>query len=181
MLYEFLPDLVAGELPNLPAYLSSRTKSTIQTKNITKGEINDTENGGIVSGKLWEQENLFKRLYKSSATECEVQVHYIDIPKVYCLGQGVCEDFFSALGESEQLEIFDVTTVKKMIDFNWPSIQKVIVWKQVLPFTFQLFLFLLYGDYLIDIKAGEEFFTLKQFVKAINSLIALYFLHSEGS
>jgi len=100
MLYEFLPALVEGELPNLPAYLTSRTKSTFQTKEITKGDINDDENGGIVSGKLWEQENLFKRLYRNSATEVEVKVHYIDIPQVYCLGQPVCEEFFSALGET---------------------------------------------------------------------------------
>lgn len=48
-----------------------------------------------------------------------IRVEFVDIPKVYHYDDDLCDNFFGALADTDQLEIFQRKAIQKLIEFNY--------------------------------------------------------------
>lgn len=73
-----------------------------------------------------------------------MKIEYLDLYQIQSLTSKTTEDFFDALGETENLEYFKLKSITKLIDYKWPLYKKYIVLKLFIPFLFYQFFYMLY-------------------------------------
>lgn len=113
LLSRVLPQIFEAELPNLPDYIKSRMFSTNQIEKITKATIQELESKGTIPSYLLDSNENIQKLYKSTAKDVQVKLQFIDFTDVHRFDLELCENYFNALGESDQLEIFELEPIKR--------------------------------------------------------------------
>lgn len=67
--------------------------------------------------------------------ERPVKIEFIDVPRVYNPNDELCNDFYSALAETDNYELFGKKAIQKLIEFNYPIVKKYTIYKLFLPFN----------------------------------------------
>lgn len=117
-------------------------QQTLQIKNIEKATVQEEVNSSCsVAIHLWDSLENQAKLYFSGPKDKEVVLNYIDVPYVHCLSHPASEAFFKALGECEDLSIFELDLIKKQILFVFSLVRKNIVWMILAPYIYYLVIF----------------------------------------
>lgn len=75
-----------------------------------------------------------------------MKLQFIDLNDVHRFDLELCENYFNALGESDQLDIFELEPIKRQIDFMWPLSESTIIWKLFGPYVVMLLVYQIYYD-----------------------------------
>lgn len=67
--------------------------------------------------------------------ETRIKCEFLDLPGVYHQNDGEFHEVFEKLAETEMIEFFDLRSVQKIVDFNYPLVREFIVKKLFLPFV----------------------------------------------
>eukprot|EP00347_Sterkiella_histriomuscorum_P009906 403339425 len=182
-IYDLIPYFISRQLPSLSDYLESRVMQTCAMKSITKGNIPD-DMEEISTQQLWfDHLELKKRMKDDNNQDDEVEmpimVEIIDIPKIYHLQDKLSDEFYDQLARTDQYEVFEDPTIRKMIEFNYPLVKKWTIIKLFVPFMcFQGLLFF-YLNFIFE-QSKNDFARIADFpCQIILSLFSMYFLRNE--
>lgn len=64
----------------------------------------------------------------------DVIVEVLDVPSLHSYSEKASTDFYNALAESEDLQLFGNRSIKAIIDFKWPLAQLFTVYYLFGPF-----------------------------------------------
>lgn len=127
---DVLPQLIEVKLPSLLEYLDKRMLKTEQLEDIDRGCIrpySSTVNVSMISSTPWEdpvdlKERIFSQTLdeKQKIFETEVQLRFIDLPDYHNLASPHCIRFFKALSKTSNIAIFELNSIRLLIEFLWP-------------------------------------------------------------
>lgn len=100
----------------------------------TRESINeDSRTPSIMVTDLWTHENDVERaLFDRTKAASEVELYYIDLAELHEFGE-VSREFFDALANADNLDIFELEVVQRIIMFKWPIVKKSYVVNNFLP------------------------------------------------
>ncbi|CDW75916.1 UNKNOWN [Stylonychia lemnae] len=174
---DLLPYIIDKQIPSFIEYLSSRFQQTEVLKSLKKGCLDEGHNG-IFQKNIWFNHISFKEKITAKENDERVEqpitVHFIDMPYLYHLNEGLTDEFYDELARTDLLDIFEQQSIQKMIEFNYPIVQKWTIIKLFIPFmTFQAMLF-----FYLNVVFGTTS-KLDYPCQIILGLFACYFLRNE--
>ena len=125
---------------------------------ISRGAINiysTSIDAGMTSASIWEDSSqIYHRLFKKFVqngprnVDTEVELKFIDLPIYHIVGHPETLKFFKALKETENLKLFELNSIKFMIEYHWPITKEYTKLKLLYPFIAYLFLFWINNNFL---------------------------------
>jgi uncharacterized membrane protein len=93
----------------------------------------------------------------------------------------LCQEFFSALAETEDMSLFDNKGIINLIEFRWPLAREYVIKRLFVPFVIFLFTFVLYMGQIYEWREKEGFFyeAANQSCMAVLLAQSLYFIGIE--
>ena len=85
-------------------------------------------------------------MFADSKVDTEVKIEFLDVSGVHCYTEAVSQDFFEALSETEDLNLFNHRTIQHFIDFKWPLANKYTIRMLFIPFCFYLLIFVVWSN-----------------------------------
>jgi hypothetical protein len=62
---------------------------------------------GLIAAELWpEQNKVRERIFTEAKVDTEVSLEYLDVPFVHCYQEKIGDEFFDALANSPNIELF---------------------------------------------------------------------------
>jgi hypothetical protein len=105
-----------------------------------------------------------------------VRLQFMDIPEFHRSDTEMCEQFFSALAESEDMALFETTAVKKVIEYEWPMVMKYTIRRLFMPYMVFMVSFMLYIFWIFNQDANVYLETISV---AVLALFSMYLLKNE--
>lgn len=141
---DLLPVFVDKSLPELPAYLDSRLVQSDQLKVIEKGCLK-VDTMGIITSHIWfEKKDFDNKLMTEKPIENRIKCDFLDIPNVYNFEHTVSQEFFKALSETEDIDIFSRKSIRKMICYNFPPVKDFTIKRLFVPYCVFMLVFVTY-------------------------------------
>jgi len=132
------------ELAMIGPYLDSRFKQTkyLQSLNRVPGKelkassyMNEGEGIFISSATFWSDlPKLTSKLFKESKSESENVVRILDIPYLHILGRAEHIALVDALSELNDTKVFQLESVRGILNFTWPLTRRAIVKRLLVPY-----------------------------------------------
>ena len=134
---ECLPKAIEAGLPAVPDYLDARFIQTEQVKQIRRGALDFRHGLDYVytTGSLWDStQQVEDRLFQVSPVDADIKLEYLDLPRLHCYGDKAGDEFFSALADTEDIELFNSRSIQTIIDYKWPLVRQFTIYRLFLPF-----------------------------------------------
>lgn len=177
-----IPLCISKKLPNMSLYLDSRLKQTKECRDFTKGvllqENVNTPGVTIASFALsTETESIIVR----KQVESDLYLEYFDMPILHQYDQPICNEFFNALAETEDMSIFNNKGIQKLVEYRWPLASEFVIKRLFFPFVAFLITFIAYMGMIYEWRQDED-----PFYKSLNDITmiiilteAIYFISIE--
>lgn len=111
---------------------------------------------GVVPALLLEKPENMEKLVQKTKNDRLIELNYIDMPLVHCFKSDICLEYFTNLGNTDQLDIFDSVVVKKQISFVWGELKHYIILKTFIPYIIFLSLYTAYSFHFSIYYVNEE-------------------------
>ena len=66
--------------------------------------------------------------------ETRIKCEFLDLPGVYHFLDGEFQEFFGALGETENMDFFNLKSVQAVVNFNYGIVRRFITYRLFYPF-----------------------------------------------
>lgn len=147
---DILPQIVRSALPNTGPYFDSRIVQTAETKRISQGLLDKGENGLASSQLTIDEKALSAELFQEDAKLVnDIKTELLDMPKLHQYSEKLSQEFFDALADSEQFELFAHKSVQALIDFKYGQVKRATILKLFVPYIVFLGLFVFYIDHVV--------------------------------
>ena len=73
-----------------------------------------------------------------------MRVEFVDLPRLYSFEEDICGEFYGALAETENFELFKIPAVHALISYQYPVVRKYITRRLMIPFCTFLLLFMIW-------------------------------------
>lgn len=98
------------------------------------------------------QDDLEHTLFTNSIRGMkDLKVTYLDVADIHEFNEN-SNNFFSALSNSEQLELFDLPVIQSLIKFKWPLVKKYYIMNNFVPALIQLISMIVFSQYILHDK-----------------------------
>jgi hypothetical protein len=94
----------------------------------------------------------------------------------------ICNEFFTALADTEDMELFNNKGIKMLVEYRWPLAREYVSKRLFFPFVAFLFTFVLYMGTIYEWRDETDMIYQVAYLSCtgIISALALYFLGVEG-
>jgi len=58
----------------------------------------------------------------------------LDLPLLHCFGEQSGEEFFEALANADDLNLFNNRSIQTLIDYKWPVVRSYTIMRLFFPF-----------------------------------------------
>ena len=154
-----------------------------------RGTLNkfDDLDYGITTAELWpEKDKLRERLFREKGgADTEIKAEFLDVVGVHCYTEDVGNEFFEALADSGDAELFNHRSVQAIIDFKWPLAREFTIKVLFIPFCLYLAIFVtwsnVFNNYVfpIDERSWYSLWTADKVLCAFLYFFSIYFLSNE--
>ncbi|CDW84531.1 wd-40 repeat protein [Stylonychia lemnae] len=182
---DVLPDLIKNDIPSLKDYLDGRFIQTDQIKAIRRGAINyafGNEEYAVNSCELWpDRLTVEDKLFTKSTLDAEIKLEFLDIPSVHSYTGKVGEEFFQAMANSKNMDLFACRSVQAIIDYKWPLVREYTIKLLFAPFIFYHCAWITYSNVFNGQVAQDtdEIIIADKVLSAILYVFSIYFLVNE--
>lgn len=144
----------------------------------------------MISSTLWEDPAEIKdRIFSQTLIgnqklfETEVQLRFIDLPDYHNLASPHCIQFFKALSKTSNIAIFELNSVRLLIEFLWPYARYTTQRKLFVPFVFYLAAFWAYTNFVDEIRQNSDLFAFGNVIWIFTLVLLIaqsaYFIRNE--
>ncbi|CDW75557.1 wd-40 repeat protein [Stylonychia lemnae] len=187
---DILHKFVENGIPSLGSYLDNRMIQTQQLINRgqRRGAIlyKDDLEYAVSSCELWPDiDNVDKLLFSNDPRESEVKLEFLDMPKIHSYNEVSGDEFFKALADSNDIELFSYRSIQSVIDYKWPLAREYTIKVLFIPFIFYQLTFLIYSNVFCgQFQFGEDKYSDSWWIghnvlAALLYLFSIYFLSNE--
>lgn len=182
LLVRQLPLLVEKELPNITTYINSRLQQTKDCLLLTKGNLKDSVDPPGVVAASYCLSNEHETIIERAQIESDLNLQYFDVPVIHQYSSPLCNKFFEALAETDDMGLFESKGIKMLIEYRWPLAREFVVKRLFLPFVFFLFTFVVYMGQVYEWRELDGFIYQLSNRIFMGILVAqsVYFLGVEG-
>lgn len=108
-----------------------------------------------------------------------MKLETLDIAGVYHYNDEDQDKFFDALAATDKFEYFELRSIQLLIDFNYPVVQKYLLYRLFFPYLLFLVDYLFLVFYAFENRFDPDWFYWYWTFLATNVLFATYFLNNE--
>lgn len=130
-------------------------------------------------------ENVEKMLFSNDPKEQEIKLEFLDMPLIHSYQEEVGDEFFKALAETDDIELFNYKSIQALIDYKWALAREYTVKILFIPFilfhlNFSIYSNVFNGQYEYDgDKESGSMYIGHNIVAALNFAFSIYFLVNE--
>lgn len=89
----------------------------------------------MLPGELWfKQKDIEDAIMRPKPIENRIKVEFIDLPGVYHYLDEEFGQVFEELAKTDSIEFFNIKSIQKIVDFNYPLVKEYIIKKLFIPF-----------------------------------------------
>ena len=81
---------------------------------------------------------------------------YVDLPQYHPISSPECQEFFRALKDADNLDLFELKSIRLLIEYLWPRAKKHTTNRLFIPFIFYLFSYWLYTNFTDNLYTEYE-------------------------
>ena len=181
---DLLPKIVEAELPCLGDYFDSRFIQTKLCKDFRRGALKYSKgvDYALTVSDLWPDKfELKKKIFIDSQMDTEVKVEFLDVVGIHCYSEKVGDDFFNALADCNNIQLFKYRSLQTIIDYKWPLAREYTIKLLFVPFCMYLAIFIVYSNaFNGQVDFNEPgMYEVDKVLSAILYLFSIYFLQNE--
>lgn len=135
--------------------------------------------------ELWPDiDNVDKLLFCKDPKESEIKLEFLDMPRLHSYSQKSGDDFFKALADSDDIDLFQYRSIQALIDYKWALAREYTVRILFIPFLFYHATFLVYsnvfnGQYSYEENTDGSMWIGHNCLAAMLYVLSIYFLLNE--
>eukprot|EP00347_Sterkiella_histriomuscorum_P021861 403332513 len=164
---DILHKLIIQDLPSMISYLDQRRIQTDAIKKINRGHIiysPEHKDVSFATTSIWiDSKEIRSQLFthrteknKKKNVQSDVELYFIDLPNCHFLNLQDGQRFFDALKDSQKLELFQIQTVRYLIDYLWPMVKQATKRTLLFPFIMYLIIYWVYSNLVYDFYLIDE-------------------------
>ena len=85
--------------------------------------IKRKENPGVSVSSFWYNQDDIDGILQPAPIESELLLEFVDIPKIHTYTDDASHEFMAALASTEQMDLFNLKPIKKLIEYKWPLVK----------------------------------------------------------
>jgi hypothetical protein len=135
----------------------------------------------LVSGVKINQEEVEKQIFTNEhSIITSIKLQFLDLPGFYHYLDDGFKDFFEQLASIDDFAFFSNKAIRKLIDFNYPLVQKYITYKIVIPFIIFHMCFVFYMNLIYEYRDSNALYISTHWIfSVVLAVFAFYFLLNE--
>ncbi|CDW88905.1 wd-40 repeat protein [Stylonychia lemnae] len=174
------PELIRLNLPDFDTYMESRFQQSYEVAQIQKLALREEfEEIQVSTPWLRYNDHFYDSVTDYSQPERKVKVEILDISCVYHYNEPIEDKFFDALASTDQFSYFELKSIQKLIDFNFPIVQKYLIRKLFIPYFFFLGLYVFFVFFLYEHRFDKTYEAYYWTVLGSIVLFGSYFMLNE--
>ncbi|CDW72553.1 wd-40 repeat protein [Stylonychia lemnae] len=170
------------ELPNFLTYLNSVLKRTPTLAKIERGLLKHNY-PQVFPSKIWYRDQEINQvLFHQNLLKVRthVRLDFIDLPGIYHYQDPNFEKFIHQLAETKNFEYFTIPSIQSLIEFNYKTVQRYIIYVIIIPHFIFHFIFVCYMNLVYEYRKDNESYIAANIVLCIiMAVFASYFLYGE--
>lgn len=79
--------------------------------------------------------NETQKIVRRDVVESEINLQYFDVAMLHQFDQPLCNEFYSALGDTGDMQIFENKGIRMLIEYRWPLVREYVKKRLFVPFV----------------------------------------------
>jgi len=102
-----------------------------------------------------DKEDLSDQVFDPKDFKKPIEISYFDLPELLTMSK-LGHEFWEAMSETDDLNLFDKQVVKIMINYKWKTVLPQIIKFQMIPYMIFLLFFSIYSNFVYNVDYDRQ-------------------------